>query len=196
MNNLLAADEEQAGYIVNENGASPIVLVCEHASNLLPKNLGTLGLSEADLKRHIAYDIGAEGTARILSKLLDAPLILQRYSRLAYDCNRPPEAEGAMPEMSETTPIPGNKNLNAEVKLQRIQEIYRPFQNTIARFLDERAAHGKRAIPVSIHSFTKIYKGKAREVELGLLFDRDARLANLASRSNNKPSSTSRALPL
>ena len=183
MTDLLSADEEQAGAIINENGASPIVLICEHASNLVPKNLGALGLSEADRDRHIAYDIGAEGTARILSKLLDAPLILQRYSRLAYDCNRPPEAEGAMPEVSEVTPIPGNKNLSAEAKLQRIQEIYRPFQNTIASFLDGRAAHGKRAIPVSIHSFTKTYKGKAREVELGLLFDRDARLANLLVKS-------------
>ena len=183
MTDLLSADEEQAGAIINENGASPIVLICEHASNLLPKNLGILGLSDADLKRHIAYDIGAEGTARILSKLLDAPLILQRYSRLAYDCNRPPEAEGAMPEVSEVTPIPGNKTLSAEAKLQRIQEIYRPFQNTIASFLDGRAAHGKRAIPVSIHSFTKTYKGKPREVELGLLFDRDARLANLLVKS-------------
>ena len=183
MTELLSADEAQAGAIINENGASPIVLICEHASNLLPKNLGTLGLSDADLKRHIAYDIGAEGTARILAKLLDAPLILQRYSRLAYDCNRPPEAEGAMPEVSEVTPIPGNKNLSAEAKLQRIVEIYRPFQNTISGFLDARAAHGKRAIPVSIHSFTKTYKGKAREVELGLLFDRDARLANLLVKS-------------
>ncbi len=183
MTELLSADEAQAGAIINENSASPIVLICEHASNLLPKNLGTLGLSDADLKRHIAYDIGAEGTARILAKLLDAPLILQRYSRLAYDCNRPPEAEGAMPEVSEVTPIPGNKNLSAEAKLQRIVEIYRPFQNTISGFLDDRAAHGKRAIPVSIHSFTKTYKGKAREVELGLLFDRDARLANLLVKS-------------
>ena len=183
MTELLSAGEEQAGTIINENGTSPIVLVCEHASNVLPKNLGNLGLSDADLNRHIAYDIGAEGTARILAKLLDAPLILQRYSRLAYDCNRPPEAEGAMPEVSEVTPIPGNKNLRPEEKLQRIAEIYRPFQNTIASFLDSRAAHGKRAIPVSIHSFTKLYKGKTRDVELGLLFDRDARLANLLVKS-------------
>jgi predicted N-formylglutamate amidohydrolase len=183
MSELLSAGEQPAGTIINENGASPIVLICEHASNLLPKKLGSLGLSDADLKRHIAYDIGAEGTARLLAKLLDAPLILQRYSRLAYDCNRPPEAEGAMPEVSEVTAIPGNKNLSAADRLARIEHIYRPFQNTVAHFLDNRAAHGKRAIPVSIHSFTKIYKGKERSVELGLLFDRDAWLANLLVRS-------------
>lgn len=183
MSELLSAGEEQAGYIVNENGASPIVLICEHASNLIPKKLQNLGLSDADLKRHIAYDIGAEATSRIMSKLLNAPLILQRYSRLVYDCNRPPESESAMPEVSEITPIPGNRNLDAPAKLARITQIYRPFQNTISHFLDTRAAQGKRAIPVSIHSFSKHYKGKDRAVELGLLFDRDAWLANVLVKS-------------
>ncbi len=183
MSELISAGEENASLVVNRAGQSPIVLICEHASNQLPKNLGTLGLTDADLTRHIAYDIGAEGTARLLSKLLDAPLILQRYSRLAYDCNRPPESNGAMPEVSEVTSIPGNKNLTPEAKLARVAEIYRPFHNTIAELLDYRAVHGKPAIPVSIHSFTKIYKGKTRSLELGLLFDRDSYLANMLVRS-------------
>jgi predicted N-formylglutamate amidohydrolase len=183
MSELLLAGEDSASVVVNEGGQSPIVLICEHASNRLPEKLGALGLSDADLARHIAYDIGAEGTARLLSKLLDAPLILQRYSRLVYDCNRPPEAEGAMPEISEVTPIPGNKALTPAAKLARVTEIYRPFQNAIANHLDNRAVHGKRAIPVSIHSFTKTYRGKDRNVELGLLFDRDAHLANMLVRS-------------
>jgi predicted N-formylglutamate amidohydrolase len=178
MPELLSQGEEAAGLVINQNGASPFVLICEHAANRIPKNLGTLGLTEADLQRHIAWDIGAAGTARLLAKLLDAPLIMQNYSRLVYDCNRPPEAEGAMPEVSEVTPIPGNKNLAPESKLARITEIYRPFHGTVEKFLDVRAAHGKRTIPVSIHSFTKTYKGKERAVELGLLFDRDAWLAN------------------
>jgi predicted N-formylglutamate amidohydrolase len=140
--------------------------------------LGTLGLTEFDLKRHIAYDIGAASTARMLSRLLDAPLIMQRYSRLAYDCNRPPEQPSAIPELSEIFEIPGNKSLNADDKLARINEISRPFHAAIESHLDFRAANGKRAIPVSIHSFTKNYKGKDRAVELGLLFDRDPWLAN------------------
>jgi predicted N-formylglutamate amidohydrolase len=183
MNQLLSAGEGPAASISNENGNSPIVLVCEHASNIIPQKLGKLGLEESDLTRHIAYDIGALGTAKILSKLLNAPLIYQNYSRLVYDCNRSPESEGAMPEVSEVTTIPANKNLSTIDRLSRINEIYRPFQKSIEVFLDARAAKGERAIPVSIHSFTKIYKGKERSVELGLLFDRDAWLANLLVRS-------------
>ena len=178
MSKLLEADEPHPAEVINETGVSPFVLICEHASNLLPRGLGTLGLTEADLNRHIAYDIGAASTARMLSRLLDAPLILQRYSRLAYDCNRPPEAPSAMPEMSEIFEIPGNKNLSATDKLARTNEIARPFHAEITHHLDFRAANGQRAIPVSIHSFTKIYKGKDRIVDLGLLFDRDPWLAN------------------
>ena len=113
MTKNLLEGEEDAFILVNEAGSSPYVLVCEHASNRLPKQLGNLGLSADDLQKHIAWDIGAEGVSRLLSRLLDAPLVLQRYSRLAYDCNRPPDSPGAMPEMSETTPIPGNMGLSA-----------------------------------------------------------------------------------
>jgi predicted N-formylglutamate amidohydrolase len=183
MKSLLNADEPHPAEIIHGNGASPIVLVCEHASNRIPKSLGTLGLKTEDLNRHIAWDIGAEKTARLLAKLLDAPLILQRYSRLVYDCNRPPEAEAAMPPKSEVFDIPGNVNLSAENRLQRIQEIYRPFMDAISAFLDQRAANRIRTMLVSIHSFTKIYHGKPRALELGLLFDRDATLANQLVRS-------------
>ena len=178
MSKLLEADEAHPAELINETGASTFVLICEHASNHLPRNLGTLGLTEADLNRHIAYDIGAVFTARMLSRLLDAPLILQRYSRLAYDCNRPPEQPSAIPQLSEIFEIPGNKNLSAAHKLARTTEIARPFHAAITSVLDARAANDQHTIPVSIHSFTKNYKGKDRAVELGLLFDRDAWLAN------------------
>jgi predicted N-formylglutamate amidohydrolase len=183
MTDLLDPGEDHPTLILNETGASPIFLVCEHASSQLPRKLGTLGIKADDLKRHIGYDIGAEGVSRLLSRLLDAPLVLQRYSRLAYDCNRSPEHPSAIPETSEVFDIPGNKNLSPEEKLSRINGIYRPFHDVVARLLDRRAAHGKATIFVTMHSFTKVYAGKTRDVELGLLFDRDARLANALSKS-------------
>jgi predicted N-formylglutamate amidohydrolase len=178
MSKLLEADEAHPAELINETGNSPYVLICEHASNQLPRGLGTLGLGATDLQRHIAFDIGAAATARMLSRLLDAPLIMQRYSRLAYDCNRPPEQASAIPQLSEIFEIPGNKNLSAADKLARSAELARPFHAAITSVLDARAANDHHTIPVSIHSFTKNYKGKDRAVELGLLFDRDAWLAN------------------
>jgi predicted N-formylglutamate amidohydrolase len=174
----LIEGEEDPFILVNEAGVSPYVLVCEHASNRLPKKLENLGLSAEDLQKHIAWDIGAEGVSRLLSRLLDAPLVLQRYSRLAYDCNRPPDSEAAIPQMSETTPIPGNKDLSASDKMDRVEAIYWPFHERLARMLDQRACEGRTTSLVTIHSFTKLYKGKERAVELGILFDRDARIAD------------------
>lgn len=178
MGALLQDDEESPFLAVNEGGRSPYVLICEHASALLPKKLGTLGLPEPELRRHIAWDIGAENVARMLSRLIDAPLLLQRYSRLAYDCNRPPESADAIPEVSELTAIPGNRRLPAEDRLARMREIYRPFHDGVSLLLDERAAAGVRSILVSIHSFTPVYKGKSRSVELGILHDRDVSLSS------------------
>jgi predicted N-formylglutamate amidohydrolase len=174
---LLETSEAPAAVLVNDDGRSPCVLVCEHASNLLPKALGGLGLPASELERHIAWDLGAEQLARRLSRLADAPLVLQRYSRLAYDCNRPPESADAIPEISETTDIPGNRNLSAAERLARIGEIYRPFHGAVAELLDRRAAQAARSLVVTIHSFTPVYKGVRREVELGILHDRDTRLA-------------------
>jgi predicted N-formylglutamate amidohydrolase len=178
MGTCLLEGEDAPALLVNGGGRTPWVLVCEHASNQLPKSLGTLGLPGSELERHIAWDIGAEQVARLLSRLIDAPLVLQRYSRLAYDCNRPPDSADAMPEISETTHIPGNRNLTSDDKLRRTREIYRPFHATIADLLDRRAAEGTRSMVVTIHSFTPVYRGKPRAVDLGILHDRDPGLAD------------------
>jgi len=178
MGALLQQGEESPFIAVNEQGRSPFVLICEHASNVLPKALGTLGLPQSELTRHIAWDIGAEKVGRLLSRLMDAPLLLQRYSRLAYDCNRPPESPDSIPEMSELTAIPGNRKLSAEDRLARASEIYRPFHDGVSAVLDRRAAGGQQSLVVSIHSFTPVYKGKPRSVELGILHDRDTTLSS------------------
>jgi len=178
MGTCLLDEEEGAAIAVNTGGRSPYVLICEHASNLIPKQLGALGLPPAELQRHIAWDIGAERVARLLARLIDAPLVLQRYSRLVYDCNRPPDSPDSMPEISETTQIPGNRALTPAARLDRIRGIYRPFHAAVADLLDTRAAEGVGSLVVSIHSFTPVYKGKQRSVELGILHDRDTSLSS------------------
>lgn len=174
----LLAGEDGPVAILNGTGRSPVLLVVEHAGRRIPAALGLLGLAAADLDRHIAWDIGAEGVARSLSELLDAPLVVQRYSRLVYDCNRPPEAPDAIPEVSDLTAIPGNQDLTWQEREARAEALYRPFHATVSRLIDERASQGLNTVLVTVHSFTPLYKGLRRTLDLGILHDSDARLAD------------------
>jgi predicted N-formylglutamate amidohydrolase len=174
----LLEGEDVPAIVENEGGSSPVLLICEHAGKRIPAKLGTLGLPDAEIARHIGWDIGAAGVARGLAELIDAPCVLQRYSRLVYDCNRPPGSPGAMPEVSETTPVPGNRNLPEADRLARIEEIYRPFHAAIGTLIDARMRGGIGSVIVTIHSFTPVFKGVRRDLDFGVLHDEDARLAD------------------
>lgn len=173
--------EEAAVLVVNGAGQSPILLACEHAGRRIPKRLGLLGLSAKELDRHIAYDIGAEGVARRLADMLDAPLVLQRYSRLVYDCNRPPDSPSAMPIISELTAIPGNQGLTAREREERTRAIYEAFHEQVAAMIEARIAKQKPVIFVTIHSFTPVFKGVERRMHVGLLFERNRRFTDLVA---------------
>ena len=164
--------------IVNEHGSARVFLICEHAGRAIPNVLGDLGLSPEDRARHIAFDIGAEEVSRHLSALLDAPLIIQPYSRLVIDCNRPFGAEDSIPLISDTTRIPANDGLSEAQRKARQQEIHDVFHGVAAAALD---AHTRkhRTILVTVHSFTRrlLQDGVERPWDLGLLFNHDDRFA-------------------
>ncbi|MDH3673530.1 MAG: N-formylglutamate amidohydrolase [Gammaproteobacteria bacterium] len=160
-------------------GQSPFVLTCEHAGKVFPKRLDQLGLTVPDLERHITYDIGAEGVALGISERLDAPLILQRYSRLVVDCNRAPHADDFIIERSETTPIPGNYDVSEMEATARAKEIFDPYHDTIRELLDEREAAQKKTILVSVHTCTPVYHGVSRPWHIGVMYDKDDRFARI-----------------
>jgi predicted N-formylglutamate amidohydrolase len=174
---LLADDEPAPFHVENENGASPVVVICDHASRRIPRALGTLGLTESELERHIAWDIGALGVASHLSALLDATLIAQTYSRLVIDCNRPLDAPTSITKRSERTEVPGNVSLTPEQKNARAAEIFAPYHSRIAAELDRRQASSQPVFLISMHSFTPVYMDFERPWQIGMLYHRDARLA-------------------
>ena len=167
--------EFEAVRVLNPQENSSTLLVCEHASHHIPPHFKQLGMSHDLLKSHIAWDPGAFAVAKYLSQLLAAPLVASSVSRLVYDCNRPPEAVDAIPEKSEIFDIPGNKGLDTKQRNLRITQVYEPFKrclaNTIMQLPDLRTL-------VTIHSFTPIYKGIQRTLELGLLHSSDSRLVD------------------
>ncbi|MBS9715590.1 N-formylglutamate amidohydrolase [Pseudohalocynthiibacter aestuariivivens] len=164
--------------VLNPDGVGPVVLVCEHASAHIPEAYNNLGLSPATRDSHAVWDPGARALAARLSKALNAPLIAGRVSRLVYDCNRPPESPGAMPEKSELIEVPGNQGLNDEDKAARVEQVYVPFCNAVGEVLEARESNAIPTVLVTIHSFTPLYFGKPRNVEIGILHDTDSRVAD------------------
>ena len=179
MTELLAAEEPSPVRVLREAGGSELFLTADHAGRAIPRLLGRLGLPESEMVRHIAWDIGIAGVTERLSALLDATAVMQRYSRLVIDCNRDPAVPSSIPELSEATAIPGNIGLSEEQRAARRQAIFEPYHAQIDALLDARQAAGRRTVYVAMHSFTPVFKGESRAMQVGVLYNRDARLAEV-----------------
>jgi predicted N-formylglutamate amidohydrolase len=176
---LLAADDPPAFTVDGENGTSPFLIVADHAGRQMPQRLGQLGLPDAELDRHIAWDIGAGAVACLIGKALDAVVIRQNYSRLVIDCNRMPRTQTSILGVSELTPVPGNIGLSESHQLARLREIFNPYHDRIAHELDRRRESGRPTTLISVHSFTPVFKAVTRRWHVGVLYNRDARFAHI-----------------
>ena len=183
-NRLIARDEPAPTVIEQANGANPMLLIADHAGNLVPRSLRQLGLPQSELDRHIGIDIGILGVCRELSGILGATLIHQRYSRLVIDCNRHPQYESAFASVSDQIQIPGNEDLSVADAARRITEIFMPYHAAISRELDRRENTKRPTALIAMHSFTSHHKvlKAARPWPVAILFNRDARIADLLIR--------------
>jgi predicted N-formylglutamate amidohydrolase len=175
---ILTGEEGDPVAVENAGARGRVILVCEHASREIPSSLGTLGLAGDALVSHIAWDPGALAVSRLMAASLDATLIFQRFSRLVYDCNRPPDSPAAMPEKSEIFDVPGNGGLDQAARDARTEALYLPFRDTLSRLVKRRIEEVRGPVIVTMHSFTPVYFGRPRAVEIGILHDSDARLAD------------------
>jgi predicted N-formylglutamate amidohydrolase len=176
---LLTAADVPPVLEFNETGSSPFLFTCDHYGRIIPHALGDLGVSESELTRHIAWDIGIAGVAEQLSNEMNAHLIAQRYSRLVIDCNRPPGVASSIPMISEATTIPGNEGLAPEAAEIRRHEIFDPYHRRIDEIIDARLHRGQPTVLVALHSFAPIYAGIARPWHIGTLYHRDRTLPPL-----------------
>jgi predicted N-formylglutamate amidohydrolase len=176
MDSLLAPDEAPAARTLNPEGKADLLLICDHASRKVPRALGDLGVPRTEWDRHIAFDIGAEASARILSERFDAPLVVSGYSRLVVDCNRRPEDPTAIPEASDGTSIPGNLGLSAQDRARRLRDLHAPYHASVAAAIARYRAAGRTPRVVSMHSCTPVFKGFERPWHVGVLWKSDPRL--------------------
>lgn len=176
---LLAPDEQAPYERLNEAGQLPALLLCDHASAFIPRALGSLGLDETQLARHIALDIGAADVTRRLAERLDAPALLCGFSRLIVDPNRTLDAPSLIPEVSDGVPVPGNRDLLPAARSARIATFHQRYHAEIELELDAmiaRAGAPDAVALVSVHSFTPVMEGRERPWQVGILWNRDPRL--------------------
>ncbi len=153
------------------------VVVCDHATNLIPRAYGTLGMPADQMVRHIAYDIGAAGVSTRLAEYLGASAVLCNYSRLLIDPNRGEDDPTLVMRLSDGAVVPGNAKIaDAEIE-RRLALYYQPYHAAIESAIDAALATGRVPVIVSIHTFTESWRGRARPWDAGILWDKDPRLA-------------------
>jgi predicted N-formylglutamate amidohydrolase len=156
--------------------ASGALILCDHASNAMPEDYGTLGLPAAELERHIAYDIGAAETTRALARELGAPAVLSTFSRLLIDPNRGFDDPTLVMRLSDGAIVPGNARADdAEIE-RRLARFYRPYDRAVGAAIQSAIAAGVPPVVVSIHSFTPVWKTFRRPWHVAVLWDSDPRL--------------------
>jgi len=171
---LIGPEDPPPFVVLNEQGAAPALLLCDHASRAFPRVLQRLGLAELPTWQHIAWDIGAAELTRGLAGALDAPAVLAGYSRLIVDCNRRPDDDEAFRSSSDGYPIPGNQALTDLDRRLRLAWIFDPYHDAIAAMLGGFRARGVVPLVVSVHTFTPEMAGRKRPWHVGVLWDRDA----------------------
>ena len=173
---LLGPNDPPPVTVLNPDSERPLILVCDHAARSIPKALGDLGLNDAQLSRHIAWDIGAAALTRRLASRFGATAVLSGYSRLVIDPNRALDDPTAIPVVSDDVVVPGNRALDAAEVQRRVEAIFTPYQSAIAAEVARRRGRGQVPAIVSIHSFTPAMRGVARPWHVGILWDRDPRI--------------------
>lgn len=166
--------------IIGADRPSRWLVTCDHASNIVPPDVsgGILGICDADMNRHIAYDVGAAGVTRTLAGLLDAPAILTRFSRLVIDPNRGEDDPTLVMRLYDGTVVPGNRHATPAEVEARLARLHRPYHQAVEAALERILAGGRTPAIVSMHSFTPRLKGRPpRPWQVGVLWHRDGRLA-------------------
>ncbi len=174
---LLGPEDPPPFRFMDRRSSSRCLVVADHAGNAVPGSLQGLGLEQDVFRQHIAVDIGSRALAARLAELLGSSLVLANYSRLVVDLNRHLDDPTAFIPESDGVIIPGNQNLGAAEKLRRADAIHRPYHSAIDNLIDDFMKQGSLPVIISVHSFTPVLGGVTRPWHIGVLWDKDPRIA-------------------
>lgn len=167
-------------HVIGRDRPARWLVLCDHATNVVPPTIanGSLNISDSDMSRHIAFDVGAAGLAIRLAALLDAPTVLSNFSRLVIDPNRGEDDPTLVMRLYDGTIIPANRNVDQADIDARLDQCYRPYHDAIAEIAKRR----DDTAVLSIHSFTPQLRGRApRPWHIGFLHADDTRLSVAAA---------------
>ena len=176
---MIASERTEAFEIVGGEARSGLLILCDHASAIIPPDYDNLGLPPEELERHIAYDIGAADVSRRLAARFGCPAMLSRFSRLLIDPNRGEDDPTLVMRIADGALVPGNARIGEDEINRRIARFYRPYDTAIARTIAAMRATGVTPVILAMHSFTPRMKGISRPWHVTVIWDFDPRL-NLA----------------
>lgn len=158
--NRSATDVDDYGY--RDGSDRRWLVLCDHATNRIPAELGDLGLPREELERHIAYDLGALPLAKAIAARLSSPLFWHAWSRLVVDPNRYPTCRECVIPHSDLTVVPANQGLCEARRAERIARYHAPYHAAIRTHLDAAAAAGEQPVLLAIHTMTPMKREDQR----------------------------------
>jgi predicted N-formylglutamate amidohydrolase len=173
---LIGPDDPAPFTLINEDGQTPALLVCDHASRAFPRAMQQLGVADWVLDKHVACDIGAGSVTRHLSRLIDAPAVLAGYSRLIVDLNRKLHEPSAFIKVSDGIAIPGNLDISEAEKEDRVRSFFNPYHDAISRKLEDFRERDIIPAFISIHTCTPVFNRVVRQMHIGVMWDKDGRI--------------------
>ncbi len=162
-------------------GQGAIAAASDHASKAVPRRWAISASSEAELSRHIGWDIGGLDSAIALAEALDAPLVASglfapghRLQPLAG--RRGVDARGQRRHVGA-----GQQGTTKEQIDARAEACFWPYHREVDRHLDRMTANGAEVALLVMHSFTPQMKGFKRPLACRRAVERRRALARAAA---------------
>ncbi len=174
---LIGPDDPEPFELLNPESELPVLLICDHASKTVPQEMANLGLDEATMDLHVGWDIGAAEVVRQLANDLNCMAVLAGYSRLVIDNNRQPGDPTGIPAVSDDIVIPGNQDLTETEQIARTDQFFWPYHHAITDGIAHLWRNGLPPALFSVHTFTPSMNGEDRLWHIGVLWNRDPRMA-------------------
>lgn len=147
----------------------PFVLTAEHASRRVPAPWSSTPEDEAVLSTHWGWDIGIAGVTRAISQATGSGAVLASFSRLLADVNRDPAHPGFVLSEVEGRPLSFNAGLDEAGRAERARLLHAPYHAAVEALIEERLASGPPPVLLVMHSFTPVWQGEPRTMDLGVI---------------------------